>query len=143
MAPDVSLKDLLQELAENRGFDFRGYKRTTLERRFRKRMFQLNIGSYAEYSKYIRQIGINLSEAYIQQSLANNPNIARLLIQLFQQHFDPQLGPAGKMSGRHFSAMNIRAQIEDALNSVSNPDEDRILWLYVTLIEATQRTNYY
>ncbi|PYV87524.1 MAG: chemotaxis protein CheR [Acidobacteria bacterium] len=55
MAPDVSLKDLLQELAENRGFDFRGYKRTTLERRFRKRMFQLNIGSYAEYSKYIRQ----------------------------------------------------------------------------------------
>jgi glutamate dehydrogenase len=95
------------------------------------------------YCKYIRQIGINLSEAYIQQSLANNPVIARLIIQLFQQHFDPQLGPAGKMSGRHFSALNIRAQIDDALNAVTNPDEDRILRLYVTLIEATLRTNYY
>jgi glutamate dehydrogenase len=95
------------------------------------------------YCKYIRQVGVNLSEAYIQQSLANNPGIARLLVQLFNQHFDPELGPAGKMSGRNFAAKNIRAQIEDALNSVTNPDEDRILRLYVTLIEATQRTNYF
>ncbi len=50
-----SLKDLLQELAEERAFDFRGYKRTTLERRFRKRMFQLNMGSYEEYGDYIRK----------------------------------------------------------------------------------------
>src|SRR6516225_7112597 len=55
MSKDLSLKDLLQELAEHRGFDFRGYKKTTLERRFRKRMFQLNMGSYAEYGDYIRQ----------------------------------------------------------------------------------------
>jgi len=54
MTRDVTLKDLLQELAEQRGFDFRGYKKTTLERRFRKRMFQLNLGNYAEYSAYIR-----------------------------------------------------------------------------------------
>ncbi|HEX6805699.1 MAG TPA: CheR family methyltransferase [Terriglobales bacterium] len=53
MAKDVSLKDLLQELAEQRGFDFRGYKKTTLERRFRRRMFQLNTGSYADYGEYI------------------------------------------------------------------------------------------
>ena len=53
MNKDFSLKDLLQELAELRGFDFRGYKRTTLERRFRKRMFQINQGSYAEYADYI------------------------------------------------------------------------------------------
>ena len=50
-----SLKDLLQELAEQRAFDFRGYKRTTLERRFRKRMFQLNMGSYEDYGEYIRK----------------------------------------------------------------------------------------
>ncbi len=96
------------------------------------------------YCKYIRQVGsINLSEAYIQQSLSNNADIARLLLQLFRQHFDPELGPAGKMTGRHFAAMNIRAQIDDALNAVTNPDEDRILRLYVTLIEATLRTNYF
>jgi len=55
MARDVSLKDLLQEFAEGRGFDFRGYKKTTLERRLRRRMFQLNIGSFADYSDYVRK----------------------------------------------------------------------------------------
>jgi two-component system, chemotaxis family, CheB/CheR fusion protein len=55
MARDVTLKELLQELAEQRGFDFRGYKKTTLERRFRRRMFQVNIGSYADYGEYIRK----------------------------------------------------------------------------------------
>ncbi len=55
MSKDVTLKELLQELAEERGFDFRGYKTTTLERRFRKRMFELNKGSFAEYAAYIRQ----------------------------------------------------------------------------------------
>jgi two-component system CheB/CheR fusion protein len=45
---------LLEELAEQRSIDFRGYKRTTLERRFRKRMFQLNIGDYQAYGEYIR-----------------------------------------------------------------------------------------
>ena len=55
MSEDVSLRELLQELAEDRAFDFRGYKRTTLERRFRKRMFQLNVGTYADYGEYIRQ----------------------------------------------------------------------------------------
>ena len=54
MAKEVSLKDLLQELAEQRNFDFRGYKKTTLERRFRRRMFQLNLGGYADYAEYIR-----------------------------------------------------------------------------------------
>src|SRR5262250_1699602 len=55
MAKEVTLKDLLQELAEQRNFDFRGYKKTTLERRFRRRMFQLSLGGYAEYGDYIRK----------------------------------------------------------------------------------------
>ena len=55
MARDVTLKELLEELAQERGFDFRGYKKTTLERRFRRRMFQISIGSYADYGEYIRK----------------------------------------------------------------------------------------
>jgi len=54
MAKDVTLNDLLQELAERRKLDFRGYKQTTLERRFRRRMFQLDVGDYASYAEYIR-----------------------------------------------------------------------------------------
>jgi two-component system, chemotaxis family, CheB/CheR fusion protein len=55
MAKDLSLKDLLEELAEQRNFDFRGYKRSTIERRFRRRMSELSIASYAQYSDYIRK----------------------------------------------------------------------------------------
>src|SRR5947207_1209042 len=55
MAADVTLKELLQELAEQRGFDFRGYKNATLERRFRRRMFPLNLGSYSDYGDYVRK----------------------------------------------------------------------------------------
>ena len=104
------------------------------------------------YAKYMRQIGVNLSEALIQQALVNNPAIVRLIVQLFATHFDPSLGAAAMrgqsaagpgVSGRHLAAMSLRSQIEDALESVANPDEDRILRLYVTLIEATLRTNFY
>ena len=55
MAKEATLKDLLQELAEQRNFDFRGYKKTTLERRFRRRMFQLSLSGYADYGDYIRK----------------------------------------------------------------------------------------
>jgi glutamate dehydrogenase len=93
------------------------------------------------YSKYIRQMGVMLSEP-IQQTLANNAGITRLLLQLFVNNFDPSLGAATRMGSRHAASLGIRSQIEDA-RSVSNPDEDRILRLYVTLIDATLRTNYF
>src|SRR5439155_1289558 len=95
------------------------------------------------YSKYIRQMGVPLSETTIQQTLAGNATITRLLLQLFINNFDPSLGAATRMSGRYAASLGIRSQIEDALNAVTNPDEDRILRLYMTLIEATLRTNYF
>ncbi|HEX2060585.1 MAG TPA: NAD-glutamate dehydrogenase domain-containing protein, partial [Thermoanaerobaculia bacterium] len=93
------------------------------------------------YAKYIRQVGVTLSEAYIQQTLAKHPQITRNIIELFRNYFDPSIGDAGM--GRKAASLGIRSQIEDALERVTNPDEDRILRLYVSLIEATLRTNYY
>ena len=49
---DLSLKDLLHQLAERRGLELRGYKVTTLERRIRRRMFQLKIGNFREYLEF-------------------------------------------------------------------------------------------
>src|SRR5688500_14362786 len=104
------------------------------------------------YAKYMRQIGTNLSEPTIQQTLANNANIARLLMKFFYTHFDPQLGAAAmrtasatspNVGGRQLAAIGLRSQIEDALVDVTNPDEDRVLRLYLTLMEATLRTNYF
>ncbi len=51
---DTTLRDVLQYLAEERGVDLRGYKATSLDRRFRHRMFQVKIGSYADYLDYLR-----------------------------------------------------------------------------------------
>jgi glutamate dehydrogenase len=93
------------------------------------------------YAKYLRQVGVTLSEAYIQQTLSRHPGITRNIIALFNNYFDPAIGDAGM--GRKGAALGIRSQIEDALERVSNPDEDRILRLYVSLIEATLRTNYF
>src|SRR5215472_8596439 len=53
MAEPHTLKDLVRRLAEERGVDLRGYKVTTLERRVRRRMQQLGIGTYEDYLQYI------------------------------------------------------------------------------------------
>jgi two-component system CheB/CheR fusion protein len=50
---DAGLQSLLEYLKHNRGFDFTGYKRSTLERRIRKRMQDVGIGSYDEYQDYL------------------------------------------------------------------------------------------
>jgi two-component system CheB/CheR fusion protein len=54
MAEQQTLKDLIRELAEQRGLDLRGYKPTTVERRLRRRMQQLGITSYSGYLEYVR-----------------------------------------------------------------------------------------
>ena len=50
----MKLDELLHFLAEERDFDLRGYKPTTLERRVRKRMGQLSVKDYESYAEYIR-----------------------------------------------------------------------------------------
>jgi two-component system CheB/CheR fusion protein len=52
MTEPNTLKDLVHLLAEDRGIDLRGYKASTLERRVRRRMQQLGIGTYGEYLRY-------------------------------------------------------------------------------------------
>jgi glutamate dehydrogenase len=90
------------------------------------------------YAKYLRQIGFALSQPFIESTLATHANIARLLVELFKLRFDPAQGTA---AAAH-SAEKVRA-IEDALTSVDNLSEDRVLRQYLALINATTRTNYW
>ena len=50
---DVDFENLLQYLRTNRGFDFTGYKRSTLMRRVSKQMQYLNIENFANYQDYL------------------------------------------------------------------------------------------
>ncbi len=130
------------------------------------------------YCKYLLQVGVPFSQAYVEGTFARYPIIARLLIELFEARFDPITGTeskadinAGMTQFRHqLSALagsdtamlaavepviaarsgKREAQLEATrqaitalLDRVSSLDEDRILRGFVSVIEATLRTNYY
>ena len=52
-APEVNLEALLDFVKRNRGFDFTGYKRSSLERRIRKRMEEIGCTTYADYLDHL------------------------------------------------------------------------------------------
>jgi two-component system, chemotaxis family, CheB/CheR fusion protein len=52
--PDPQFEALLLYLKESRGFDFTGYKRSSLMRRVGRRMGQINVPDYAEYLDYLQ-----------------------------------------------------------------------------------------
>ena len=90
------------------------------------------------YGKYLRQTGTAFSQSYIQETLAANPAISKLLVDLFHARFDP-----GRTKGNGVRAREVLAEIEQALEDVANLDQDRILRSFTNLITATVRTNFY
>ncbi|PXX71632.1 two-component system CheB/CheR fusion protein [Nocardia tenerifensis] len=50
---DSALEDLLIFIRDSRGFDFTGYKRTSLRRRIRKRMAEVRIADYHDYRDHL------------------------------------------------------------------------------------------
>ncbi len=50
-----TLQQFVEQVAHERGLDFRGYKPTTLERRVRRRMQQLHLGTYHDYLRVLRK----------------------------------------------------------------------------------------
>src|SRR5215471_4785475 len=51
---DSDFELLLNHLQQARGFDFTGYKRSTLVRRVQKRMGEVGIQHFAEYLDYLQ-----------------------------------------------------------------------------------------
>ena len=52
-ADPEDFRSLLEYLKQNRGFDFTGYKRSSLQRRIKKRMDAVELDSYADYEDYL------------------------------------------------------------------------------------------
>jgi glutamate dehydrogenase len=88
--------------------------------------------------KYLLQIGIPFSQAYMERTLAKNPKLVGLLARLFEARFDPDAE-----AGRKERQDRIETQFRAGLDAVANLDEDRILRRYLRLILATLRTNYF
>ncbi|MBL8644390.1 MAG: NAD-glutamate dehydrogenase [Rhodospirillaceae bacterium] len=95
------------------------------------------------YAKYLRQVAFPFSQTYIETAFEKHPGVARLLVDLFVTSFDPALNTGSKAKATAAQAAKLTAEITAALDAVTNADEDRILRRYLTLIEASLRTNYF
>jgi glutamate dehydrogenase len=89
------------------------------------------------YAKYMRQTGSSFSKNYIARTLDAYPGIATLLVNLFEQRFDPKV----KRSEKKEEA--LLTKVKESLDNVSNLDDDRIIRRYLDMIMATLRTNFY
>jgi glutamate dehydrogenase len=99
-----------------------------------------NIVILRAYAKYLRQLGLSLSQSYIESALVANPAVARRLVRLFYTLFEP--GPAS-LESRRAAAKVLTRDIHGLLNKVTSLDHDRILRAYLGAISATVRTNFF
>ncbi len=90
------------------------------------------------YGRYLRQIGIAFSQEYMAATLARNPAIARLLIDLFRARLDP-----AAEAGRAVRLEEVGAALRRSLAAVRSLDEDRILRRFLNLVRSTLRTNFF
>ena len=86
--------------------------------------------------KYLRQARLTFSDRYVEQALVAHPEIARLMVALFQARFDP------RRTDRK-DADEVAARIETAIDAVESLDQDQILRMFLDVIQAMLRTNYF
>ncbi|SOY85768.1 NAD-glutamate dehydrogenase [Cupriavidus taiwanensis] len=94
------------------------------------------------YARYLRQVGSTFSDAYIERALTGNAGIAAMLVALFVARFDT-FSQVATDTARQARCDKLLADIGTALDKVPNLDEDRILRLFLGVINATVRTNYF
>ncbi|WP_169543904.1 NAD-glutamate dehydrogenase [Sneathiella aquimaris] len=97
-----------------------------------------NVAVLRSYAKYLRQAGVMFSQSYMANTLAENPEISRKLIELFNVRFDPDFD-----QDRDVEAKKISKEIFTALDGVSSLDDDRIIRRFINLIQCTLRTNVF
>ncbi|HEV7965089.1 MAG TPA: NAD-glutamate dehydrogenase [Actinoplanes sp.] len=93
------------------------------------------------YAKYQRQTGNVFSQRYVESTFIAYPEIARLLVELFETRFSPRLVIGEQERARRSGELVER--ITTLLDGVESLDQDRILRSYLTLIQATLRTSFY
>ncbi len=88
------------------------------------------------FSRYLRQAAAPFSVDYMGEALTRHPSIAALIIKYFEARFDPNAADAAKADAARAAAL-------EALDAVSNLDEDRILRRFINLADAALRTNFW
>jgi glutamate dehydrogenase len=92
-------------------------------------------------ARYRQQSGLDPSQGVQEQALADNPTVARLILDMFWVKFDP--GTKLGLEARQTQAAGLMRQIEEMLQAVVSLDDDRVLRRLAQLVRATVRTNYF
>ncbi len=92
-------------------------------------------------SAYRKQSGMDPARLTQIEALNAHPDLTRAILSLFAYRFDPALELS--LDARQARCTQIRADIEDALESVAALDEDRVIRRIADLVMALQRTNFY
>ncbi|OJW53910.1 MAG: hypothetical protein BGO67_07535 [Alphaproteobacteria bacterium 41-28] len=111
-----------------------GFNRLIIRTNFGWRECQL----FRAYAKYIRQLQVTFSQAYMEEVLSKYPHICHFMLQLFFCQFSPEC-----KENRESAREEIVKRIKTLMEGVDNLDEDRILSKFVNVISSTLRTNYY
>lgn len=102
------------------------------------------VGILRAYAKYFKQIGLTFSQDYIESALTRYPDITLKIIELFEfRHNIASVGNQTEQISFEQKFTELSAEIIKKLDHVDSLDEDKIIRLYVHVIKATVRTNYY
>jgi glutamate dehydrogenase len=93
------------------------------------------------YAKYLRQAGTVFSQDYMEATFLAYPQIAALLVALFETRFNPRLELSDE--DRAMQAKELVSAIGRQLDAVTSLDQDRILRSFLTLMQATLRTSFF
>ncbi|MBW6400706.1 NAD-glutamate dehydrogenase [Roseomonas sp. HJA6] len=85
--------------------------------------------------RWAKQVGFPFAQASVEAALSAQPDAARLLIDIFHRRFDPAVADRDTTQAEAAWAV--------LLDSIQNPDEDRILSRLRVLLDAMLRTNFY
>ncbi len=89
--------------------------------------------------RYLLQTGLPFSQRYMESVLARNPGLAARLAWLFEARFDPRLAPATRASQQR----SLDREVDESLEQVTSPDDDRILRAFRAVIATALRTNHF
>jgi glutamate dehydrogenase len=87
--------------------------------------------------QYLRQAGVRFTDAYLADTLHDNADVVRLVVQRFHQALDPARAGDGDAEAR------LDEEIARAIDAVVSLDADRILRALWHVVQATVRTNAY
>ncbi len=88
------------------------------------------------YAGYMKQMRFPISQEAISLALRHHSDLARLLVECFAARFDPKQSSVKQQQA-------LEEQILQGLDNVSSLNEDQAIRQYLSLIQATLRTNFY